>query len=86
MDAARTVRPSSPPSWSVVDVKAAVVDRRRKHQLHGLVRTNVEAGSSLYTDALKSYDGLADDFTHKVVDHAETYVDGRLHTNNCENF
>ena len=27
-------------------------------------------GTALYTDALKSYDGL-DQYTHKVVDHAE---------------
>ena len=34
----------------------------------------------MFTDALKSYDGLAE-YTHKVVDHAERYVDGNVHTN-----
>jgi transposase-like protein len=49
------------------------------------VRENVEAGAALYTDALKSYDGF-DEYTHKVVDHAEAYVDGVVHTNRLENF
>jgi len=32
------------------------------------------------------YDGLSQDYAHKVVDHAERYVDGRVHTNGLENF
>jgi hypothetical protein len=39
----------------------------------------------VYSDALKSYEGLEKDFTHQVIDHAEAYVDGQIHTNNCEN-
>jgi transposase-like protein len=35
-----------------------------------MVRENVEAGSSVYSDALKSYEGL-DEFQHQVIDHAE---------------
>jgi hypothetical protein len=34
---------------------------------------------------LRSYDGL-DEYTHKVIDHAEAYVDGNVHTNRLENF
>jgi transposase-like protein len=66
-------------------VRASVVGTRRKHHLHAEIRDNVTAGSALYTDALKSYDGL-DEYTHKVVDHAEAYVDGNVHTNRLENF
>jgi hypothetical protein len=40
----------------------------------------------LYSDALQSYDGLAQDYAHKVIDHAEKYVDGKVHTNGLENF
>ncbi len=43
------------------------------------------AGSALFTDALKSYEGL-DDFQHGVIDHAVAYVDGEVHTNGLENF
>jgi transposase-like protein len=64
----------------------AVVPNRKKHALQGEVRKHVEAGSALYSDALKSYDGLATDYAHKVIDHAVAYVDGNVHTNTLENF
>ncbi len=66
-------------------VRARDCATRRKPELQALVRENVEAGSALYSDALKSYDGL-DEYQHQVVDHAVAYVDGNVHTNNCENF
>jgi transposase-like protein len=66
-------------------VRATVVENRRKPALQALVRDNVEAGTNLYSDALKSYDGL-DEFTHRVIDHAVAYVDGQVHTNSMENF
>ncbi len=49
------------------------------------MRENVEAGSELFSDALKSYDGL-NEFEHQVVDHAVEYVRGNVHTNGLENF
>jgi len=54
--------------------------------LQAEVRKHVEAGSALYTDALLSYDGLASEYAHQVIDHAVQYVDGRVHTNGLENF
>jgi transposase-like protein len=66
-------------------VRTSVVEGRRKHHLHKEVRDNVKAGAELHTDALKSYDDL-DEYTHKVIDHAEAYVDGNVHTNKLENF
>jgi transposase-like protein len=68
------------------EVRASVVESRRKKPLQSMVHENVEAGSNIYSDALKSYDGLEKDFTHQVIDHAVAYVDGQVHTNNCENF
>ena len=67
-------------------VRATVVPSRRKYALQAEVRRHVEAGSALYTDALLSYEGLASEYAHKVVDHAVQYVDGRVHTNGLENF
>ncbi len=67
-------------------VRAAVVPNRKKHELQSQVRQHVEAGAALYSDALKSYEGLAADYAHQVVDHAVEYVDGRVHTNGLENF
>jgi transposase-like protein len=60
--------------------------KTRKGTLQGEVRQHVESGSEIYTDALRSYDGLRSGYIHKVVDHAEKYVDGVVHTNGLENF
>ena len=62
-------------------VRTVVVPNRKKHALQGEVRKHVEAGAALYTDALLSYDGLAGDYAHQVVDHAVEYVSGTCHTN-----
>src|SRR5438445_1444230 len=67
-------------------VKASVVPSRRKWALQAEVRKHVTAGAALYSDALLSYEGLAADYAHQVVDHATQYVDGRVHTNGLENF
>ncbi len=66
-------------------VRAQVMDTRKKKDLHAMVREHVEAGSNLYTDALKSYEGM-NEFAHQVIDHAVAYVDGQVHTNGLENF
>ena len=33
----------------------------------------------MITDAWVGYGGLEPDYTHKVIDHAETYVKGNVH-------
>ncbi len=66
-------------------VHTEVVDTRRKGHIHRVIREHVEPGAELNTDALKSYEGL-DEYTHKVIDHAEAYVDGTVHTNRMENY
>jgi transposase-like protein len=66
-------------------VRTVVIPNRKKKALQGEVRKHVEAGSALYTDALKSYEGL-NEFEHQVIDHAVSYVDGKVHTNGLENF
>jgi transposase-like protein len=58
----------------------------RRHKIHENVRQHVEAGANLYSDAFSSYQGLDADYLHKVIDHAEAYVDGEVHTNGMENF
>src|SRR6266511_1533591 len=67
-------------------VRAEVVGDPRRSTLQGRVRDVVEPGASVYTDALGSYSGLDSDYDHRVVDHAERYVDGQVHTNYMENF
>ncbi len=46
----------------------------------------MEAGSAIYSDELRSYEGLADDYDHEVINHAVEYVNGHIHTNTMENF
>src|SRR5205807_10021602 len=58
----------------------------RKDTLPAIICANVRRGSMIYTDFLLSYDGLDSDYAHRVIDHAEAYVDGEVHTNSCENF
>jgi transposase-like protein len=67
-------------------VRLHVLHSLRHREVQGVVRANVKAGATLHTDAFHSYTGLIADYSHKVIDHAETYVDGEVHTNNCENF
>jgi transposase-like protein len=57
-----------------------------RHSAQRHVRQHVEAGASLYTDSGRHYSGLEVDYAHQTVDHAEQYVDGRIHTNGIENF
>lgn len=68
------------------EVRANVAPNTRKAHMQHEIRNHVSAGSAIYTDALKSYDGLSSDYVHKVIDHAEKYVDGQVHTNGLENF
>jgi transposase-like protein len=68
------------------EVRTKVVADRKKATLQGEVKKHVQAGAALYTDALLSYEGLASEYAHEVIDHAVKYVDGHVHTNGIENF
>lgn len=46
----------------------------------------MKEGAEVYTDSFLSYGGLAPDYVHKVINHAEEYVNGTVHTNGIENF
>jgi transposase-like protein len=68
-------------------VRLQVVKTRRKHELEQTIGEHVTEGSTVYTDALKSYDRMGQrGYVHHVIDHAEKYVDGVIHTNGLENF
>lgn len=67
-------------------VRTFVLSGRKTNDFQPSVRQHVEAGSTIHTDAHLSYQGLSRDYVHRVIDHAEAYVDGNIHTNGCENF
>lgn len=62
------------------------VANNQKKTLAPNVREYVLKGSEVHTDELKSYEGLEDDYTHKVINHAECYARGNVHVNGMENF
>lgn len=68
------------------EVRTKVVPDTKSRTLQVEVRENVEPGSEVHTDALRSYRSLDPEYIHNVVDHAERYVDGHVHTNGLENF
>lgn len=67
-------------------IVATVSETRKRGPLHAFVKDNVTPGANLYTDALKSYEGLGGFYKHEVIDHNEMYVFGDVHTNGMENF
>ncbi len=67
-------------------IKAAHIPNVRRSTLQPVIREAVEPGSHLYTDALRSYLGLSDAYTHETIDHAAAFVEGNVHTNSVENF
>ena len=68
------------------EVRTFAVPNRRKRSLQTEIRRHVTPNSFLCTDALLSYWGLRPDYAHEVIDHARSYVRGRVHTNGLENF
>jgi transposase-like protein len=68
------------------EMRATVVPNTKRATLHAGIRENVEMGAIIYSDALSSYTGLDHDYVHEVVDHAEKYVEGKVHVNGVENF
>lgn len=68
------------------EVRASVLHDTRQPRVQGAVREHVESGAQLFTDAHPSYVGLHADYIHKVIDHAECYAKGKIHTNGLENF
>src|SRR5258706_6314795 len=61
-------------------------ENRHRTTVQPMVKKHVAAGAALYSDELGGYYGLHTEYEHQVINHAEKYVDGRVHTNGIENF
>jgi len=67
-------------------VRAMVVPDHKAKSLLPKIYEHVVPGSTLYTDALRSYRQADRDFVHEFIDHSVEYVNGRITTNRIENF
>jgi hypothetical protein len=68
-------------------VRCEVLSPLNRPNAHGKIRQHVAGGATLHTDDFSLYKGgLATNYIHNVIDHAEAYVDGEVHTNGLENF
>ena len=65
-------------------VKAQVVQDRTRKVLHEVANAHITPGSELITDEHGPYQ--QNQFRHQIINHAEAYVQGRIHTNGIENF
>lgn len=59
-------------------VRTKILKGTRRKDLEPAVREQVKEGATLYTDALRSYNALAESYTHHVIDHAECYAKGAI--------
>ena len=67
-------------------VRAKTVPNVKRDTLQDEVLQNVKYGTKVYTDDAVPYDKLHWRYVHEVVNHAEEYVRGQVHTNGLENF
>lgn len=67
-------------------VRAGVVPSTSRAVLTSKVREHVQSGSEVMSDAWRGYNGLEREYVRGVIDHAEKYVEGNVHTNGIENF
>jgi transposase-like protein len=66
-------------------IRAAVVPDRTKASIQPVVMGSVQPGAEIFSDEHGSLWKM-DEYTHSIVNHLETYVDGNVHTNGMENF
>lgn len=67
-------------------VRATVIPDRTKPVMQENVRPHVEAGSQVYSDEAGDYWRMDSEYAHEIINHAEEYVRGNVHTNGLENF
>lgn len=67
-------------------IRLAQIPSNKRKNLMPHVTAHVETGATVHTDSLPSYISLQTDYIHNVIDHAEKYAEGQVHTNGLENF
>ncbi|MGA3095991.1 MAG: IS1595 family transposase [Bryobacteraceae bacterium] len=67
-------------------VRTAVIEERTKAVMQPIIRENVEPGAEVFSDEWASNWRMDDEYSHNVINHLQSYVDGNIHTNGMENF
>lgn len=67
-------------------IRTEIIPNVDRDTLQTQVLNNVKYGTKVYTDSAPAYGVLARHYIHDFVNHAEKYVEGRVHTNGLENF
>lgn len=68
------------------EVRTAVLNRASTKLIEKAVQDHVIPGSNLYSDEANAYVKVGKEYAHQVINHAETYVKGNVHTNSIENY
>ena len=66
------------------EVRTAMLARASGKLLEAAIKEHVVPGSALYSDEFRSYQHVGKEYAHQVINHAEKYVEGNVHTNNIE--
>jgi transposase-like protein len=68
------------------EVRSEVINYATSEWLRAMVKKHVVPGSNLYTDEWRGYQKVGREYAHKVINHAEAYVQGNVHTNSIESY
>lgn len=68
------------------EVRTAMLNRASSKLIQKAVKAHVVPGSNLYSDEANAYVKVGKQYAHQVINHAETYVKGNVHTNSIENY
>ncbi|MBV8897474.1 MAG: IS1595 family transposase, partial [Acidobacteriaceae bacterium] len=67
-------------------IRTSVIADRKKDSIAPEVAAHVEPGSQIHSDEHGGVWAMRDAYIHNIVNHAERYVVGNVHTNTLENF
>ena len=68
------------------EVRTEMLNRASGKLLERAVKKHIVPGSDLFSDEWRSLSEVGKEYAHKVINHAETYVKGNVHTNSIENY
>lgn len=68
------------------EVRTAMLNRASGKLIEQTIKSHVVPGSNLFSDEAHAYVKVGREYAHQVINHAERYVQGNIHTNSIENY